>query len=206
MTARPSPPTITVGGLAGTGSSTLSRLVASRLGLPYEYAGGLFRTEAARRGLTVEEFNALCEADPAVDRSLDRRQLELLRAGGLLLEGRMAGWLAVAAGLDDVLTVWVVCDDDERFRRLGERDGGAGEEVRARTLAREASEQERFRRFHGADILDLSTYDLVLDSTSTGPDDLADLVVARVAGDGADRVAGDGADRVADDARGSGTV
>ena len=178
MTAPTASPTITVGGLAGTGSSTLSRLVADRLGLTYEYAGGLFRAEAARRGLTVEAFNELCEQDPAVDRSLDDRQLELLRTGGLLLEGRMAGWLAVEDGLDDVLTVWVVCDDDERFRRLGERDGGGDDEVRERTLAREASEQDRFRRFHGADILDLSRYALVLDSTSTAPAALADRVVA----------------------------
>jgi cytidylate kinase len=171
-------PTITVGGLAGTGSSTLSRLLASRLGLAYEYAGGIFRAEASRRGLTVEEFNALCEADPAVDRTLDERQLELLRAGGLLLEGRMAGWLAARHGLDDVMTVWVVCDDEERFRRLRARDGGSEHEVMERTLTREASEQDRFRRFHGADILDPTLYDLVLDSTSTSPEDLVVEVVA----------------------------
>lgn len=182
MTEHDAPPTVTVGGLAGTGSSTLSRVLAARLGLDYEYAGGIFREEAARRGLTVEEFNALCEADPAVDRSLDDRQLDLLRAGGLLLEGRMAGWLAARHDLDHVLTVWVVCDDEERFRRLRGRDGGEQEEVRARTLAREASEQDRFRRFHGADILDLDLYDLVLDSTSRSPEDLARDVEAALDG------------------------
>lgn len=171
--------TITVGGLAGTGSSTLSRLLATRLGLDYEYAGGIFRQEAARRDLTVEQFNHMCEQDPVVDRSLDERQLELLRDGGLLLEGRMAGWLAHDAGLDDVLTVWVTCDDDVRFRRLRDRDGGVDlDEVRQRTLAREASEQDRFERFHGADILDLDIYDLVLDSTTTPPRKLADAVEA----------------------------
>ena len=76
--------------------------------------------------------------------------------------------------------MWVVCDDDERFRRLGERDGGPGDEVRSRTLAREASEADRFRRFHGADILDLDIYGLVLDSTGTSPEELADRVVAAV--------------------------
>lgn len=173
-------PTITVSGLAGTGSSTLSRVVAGRLGLEYEYAGGIFRTEAAHRGMSLAEFSELCERDPAVDRSLDDRQLQLLRSGGLLLEGRMAGWLAHDDGLSHVLTVWVECDDDERFRRLGERDGGDHDEVRERTFAREASETDRFRRFHGADILDTSIYDLVVDSTSTSADDLADVVVAHL--------------------------
>ena len=183
MSAASTTPTVTVGGLAGTGSSTLSRLLADRLGLTYEYAGAIFRAEAARRGLSVEEFNVLCESDPAVDRSLDQRQLELLRAGGLLLEGRMAGWLAHDDGLDHVLRVWVVCDDDERFRRLGQRDGGPADDVRARTLAREASEMDRFRRFHGADVLDRSVYDLVLDSTSTSPESLVEQVVAALSTD-----------------------
>ncbi len=55
--------TITVGGLAGTGTSTLSRRLAERLGLPYVYTGGLFREEAARRGLTLDEFSQLTRRD-----------------------------------------------------------------------------------------------------------------------------------------------
>ncbi len=171
--------TVTVGGLAGTGTSTLCRLLSANLDLPYTYAGQLFRQEAARRGLSLAEFGALCQEDPAVDRSLDDRQLELLRDGGLLLEGRMAGWLAehndVAA-----FTVWVVCDEDVRMSRIAERDGGDLEEQRAATLEREASEQARFLEYHGADLSDLSIYDLVLDSTDHTPDGLARAVVAEM--------------------------
>lgn len=175
--------TITVGGLAGTGTSTLSGLLSERLGLPYEYAGRIFRQEAARRGLTLEQFGALCEQDPAVDRTLDDRQVALMRAGGVLLEGRMAGWLAEHHALD-AFTLWVTCDEHERIRRITEREGGDHAEQRARTLAREASEQERFLAYHGADLSDLSLYDLVLDSTATAPDALADQVVARLHADG----------------------
>ena len=181
-TARPAL-TITVGGLAGTGTSTLCGLLSERLGLPYEYAGRIFRQEAARRGLTLEQFGALCEQDPAVDQTLDDRQVDLLRAGGVLLEGRMAGWLAQHHALG-AFTVWVTCDEHERIRRITEREGGDHAEQRARTLAREASEQERFLTYHGADLSDLSHYTLLLDSTATSPEDLADQVVARLRADG----------------------
>jgi CMP/dCMP kinase len=171
------PLTLTVGGLAGTGTSTLCRLLSDRLALPYAYAGGIFREEAARRGLSLAEFNALCQADPAVDRSLDDRQVELLRAGGLVLEGRMAGWLAHHHGLD-ATRVWVVCDEDERIRRITQRDGDDPEVQRARTREREASELDRFRRYYGAEVTDLALYDLVLDSTDATPEALADTVLA----------------------------
>lgn len=171
--------TVTVGGLAGTGTSTLCRLLSANLDLPYTYAGQLFRQEAARRGLSLAEFGALCQEDPAVDRSLDDRQLELLRGGGLLLEGRMAGWLAEHHDVD-AFTVWVVCAEDVRMARIAERDGGDLEAQRRATLAREASEQARFLEYHGADLGDLAIYDLVLDSTDRTPNDLAEAVVARM--------------------------
>ena len=173
--------TVTVGGLAGTGTSTLCRLLAAHLDLPYTYAGSLFRQEAARRGMSLAEFGALCQEDPAIDRSLDDRQLELLRDGGVLLEGRMAGWLAEHDGDEvDAYTVWVVCDEDERMRRIAERDGGDLEEQRTATLAREASEQARFLDYHGADLSDVSIYDLVLDSTDATPTELAQTVLAEM--------------------------
>lgn len=168
--------TVTVGGLAGTGTSTLCRLLAAHLDLPYTYAGSLFRQEAARRGLSLVEFGQLCQDDPSVDRSLDDRQLALLREGGVLLEGRMAGWLAERHGLD-AFTVWVTCDEDERMRRITERDGGDVAAQRVRTLEREASEHARFAAYHGADLTDTSIYDLVLDSTSSAPTALADAVL-----------------------------
>ena len=168
--------TVTVGGLAGTGTSTLCRLLAAHLDLPYAYAGSLFRQEAARRGLSLAEFGELCQRDPAVDRTLDDRQLALLRDGGVLLEGRMAGWLAEHHGVD-AFTVWVVCEEDERMRRIAERDGGELEDQRGATLAREASEQARFLEYHGADLDDLAIYDLVLDSTSMAPTELVHAVV-----------------------------
>lgn len=171
------PLTVTVGGLAGTGTSTLCRLLEEPLGVPYVYTGGLFREEAARRGLTLAELNARSQSDASVDRAMDDRQLALLREGGVLLEGRMAGWLA-SEHAPDAFTIWVVCDEDERFRRIAERDGGGLEVATATTRAREASEQARYLEYYEADILDLDRYDLVLDSTQALPEQLVVHVLA----------------------------
>lgn len=166
------PVTVTVGGLPGTGTSTLCRLLKERLGLPYTYAGHIFREEATRRNLSLAEFGALCQKDPSIDAALDDRQIFLLRKGGLILEGRLSGWLAQRHRLP-ALKVWVRCDESERIRRLVDRDGGTVEQQADATWAREQSEQDRYRRYYGVDLGDLSFYDVVLDSTHLLPDALA---------------------------------
>ncbi len=180
--SRDQPRIVTVGGLPGTGTSTLCRLLQERLGWPYVYAGQLFRDEAAQRGLSLADFGALCQQDASVDQALDARQAALLseasaQGDGLILEGRLAGWLAHRDAVPS-RRVWVTCDDDERARRLAERDGGDVQAQREAMLVRERSEADRYNRYYGIDLGDLAPYDLVLDSTKLAPLDLVDAVVA----------------------------
>lgn len=181
------PELITVSGPPGSGTTTLSRLLKERLGLPYVYAGQIFRDQAEERGMGLEEFGRLCEEDDAVDRGLDDEQTRLLQeaaAGdqGLILEGRLSGWLASRAGIP-ALKVFVDCDEVERVRRIVERDGGDDADQAEATRVREESEAVRYNHYYGIDVDDMSPYDLVLDSTGQGPDALADAVVAALRSD-----------------------
>ena len=167
---------VTVGGLPGTGTSTLCQLLERELGLPYVYAGQIFRQEAAARGLSLAEMNELAQHDDSVDRALDDRQLELLRQGGVILEGRMSGWLAARNEIP-ACKVWLICDEDIAIRRLVDRDGGDLEEQRRYTRERVALEADRYKRYYGADPADPSVYDLVLDSGGVEPPDLVKRVL-----------------------------
>ncbi len=168
---------LTVGGLPGTGTSTLCRILEQRMGIPYVYAGQIFRDQAKARDMSLADFGALCQEDPAVDQALDDEQVRIMQRGDVLMEGRLSGYLAARHGVE-ALKVWVTCDEDERLRRIIERDGGDMATQRARTLAREASEADRYRRYYDIDLDDLSVYDLVLDSTNISPESLADAVQA----------------------------
>ncbi len=167
---------VTVGGLPGTGTSTLCRMLEAELGLPYVYAGQIFRQEAAARGISLGDLNELAQADSSVDRALDDRQVQLLLQGNVILEGRMSGWLAHEHGIA-ALKVWITCEEDERIRRLVERDGGDPDTQRRLTAERVDQEQDRYRRYYAADVGDLAIYDLILDSTSTTPIELLQRVV-----------------------------
>lgn len=167
--------TVTVGGLPGTGTSTLCKLLQERTGMPYHYAGAIFREEARRRGLTLADFGALCQKDPAIDEALDDRQLFLLKRGHVIMEGRLSGWLAHRHRLP-ALKVWVHCEEKERMRRLVQRDGGDLESQRELTWSREQSEADRYLRYYGVDLKNMAYYDLVLDSTALAPERLAERV------------------------------
>jgi predicted cytidylate kinase len=126
--------------------------------------------------MSLAEFNALAQSDAAVDNALDEQQLELLRRGGVILEGRLSGWLAARNGIS-AFKIWMVADEPERIRRLVERDGGDAEAQAELMRDRVQREADRYSRYYGADLSDLSIYDLVLDSTDVAPEALRDRVI-----------------------------
>ncbi|WP_254126965.1 (d)CMP kinase [Aquihabitans sp. G128] len=155
----------------------MARLVAAALGLDHLDGGTVFRTVAAEQGMSLAEYAKLAEHDENIDRALDDRLTERARQGDVLLESRLSGWLATRAGLE-ALTVWIACDEVERARRVGGRDGHDAEEALAHNQKRERSERARYLGYYDIDLTDLSIYELVLDSTEAGPEALVAEIVA----------------------------
>ena len=166
---------VTLGGPPGSGKSTAGRLVAERLGLEYRAAGNVFRAEAERRHMTVEAFGHYALGHPEVDRELDRAMQRAARPG-TLLDGRIQGPLCRRHGIP-VYAIVVTAREEERVRRVAQRDHQSPEEAQRRVREREESERERYRRFYGID-LDREVPDLAVDSTDRPPHDVAEAIVA----------------------------
>lgn len=139
----------------------------------------MFRALADERGLSVAEFSKIAENHAAIDVELDKRLAARAQEGDVVLESRLAGWIATNEGLDG-LRVWIACDPDERARRVAEREGIPRAAARQANDVREASERQRYEEYYGIDISDLSIYDLVLDSGALAPDDLTAAILERV--------------------------
>jgi predicted cytidylate kinase len=167
---------VTISGLPGSGTSTVAARVAAELGIERLDGGAVFRGLAAERGLSVGEFGLVAQRDPAVDVELDTRLAARARAGDLVLESRLAGWIATNEGLAAV-RVWLACDEDERARRVADREGLSLDDALAANRVRERSEATRYLAYYGIDLGDLSVYELVLDSTTTPPDDLVTAIL-----------------------------
>lgn len=155
---------ITVSGFPGSGTTTISRLLAECYDLEMVSSGEIFRKMAKERGLSLAEFGALAERDPSIDLDIDKNQKSIIQSReNIILESRLAGHMA--EGRSDVLKVWIKAPLLTRVRRIQRREKSISfDEELNKTAEREKSEALRYKNYYGIDIKDLSIYDIVIDS------------------------------------------
>ena len=171
---------LTVSGPPGSGKSTTAAGLADRLGLEHTSGGDIFRDLAEERGYSLAEFNAMAEEDPQIDKDLDRRLYDIARSvDGLVLESRLAGWLAADHA---TMRIWLDAPLEVRAERIADREDKPVEQARRETSEREASEKQRYLEYYDIDIDDLSIYDITLNTARWGPETVTDVL-----GDAIDR-------------------
>ena len=169
---------ITLGGLPGSGKTTVARILADSLKMEYINAGDIFRNLAAKKGMTLEEFGFFAERNPNIDRAIDKKLLEIARRDNVILEGRLAG---IMLELNDVeaLKVWLEAPLEVRVERVKGRDAKSTEAALSDTQTREKSEWDRYYNIYHVDIRDLSVYNMVVQTKDRTPEEIADEIIER---------------------------
>ena len=168
---------VTVSGLPGSGTSTVAQLVARRLGLAHVDGGTVFRTLAAEQGFDVRTFSSIAEANPDIDIALDARLADIARTGDVVLESRLAAWIARNEGIA-ATAVWIDGDEGVRAQRVARREHIEPALALEANRAREASERLRYQTVYGIDLDDRSVYTLVIDATDRSPEAVGESIVA----------------------------
>jgi len=151
---------VTVSGEIGAGKSTVAKALARSLGLRYLSTGEVFREEARRRGLSLAAMGRLAEQDQTIDREIDRMQTDVARAGGVLVDSRLSGWL-----IDGDLRTWFRAPLAVRAARVAARDGLSVEDALSALRGREESERRRYRAIYQIDLTDLGRYHVIVDTS-----------------------------------------
>jgi cytidylate kinase len=169
---------ITVSGLPGSGTTSLSRYLQERLGFETISAGEVFRGLAKEHNMDLAAFGKLAESDPAIDKMIDVRQAEIARSKvNIIVEGRLSGWMVPEADLKIWLTAPIAC----RVKRIVFRDHIADEETAQQiTREREACEALRYRTYYAIDINDMSPYHMMLNSEHWKVAELGQIVEAAI--------------------------
>ena len=174
------PRAVVINGDLGSGKSTVSKLLAARLGIRRVSVGELYRTMAAQRDMTALQLNLHAELDEEVDHQVDQLQRDIAASGEQLVVDSRLAWHFFT----DALKVHLVTDPAVAARRVLGRPADTAEsyssveEARSRLASRSESERIRFLSKYGADKTRLRNYDLVCDSTRAGPDAIVERIVA----------------------------
>ena len=153
---------ITVSGPHGTGKSTYAKALAEALRLRYVSAGELFRGLAREQKLSLQKLSARAAEDPSIDRMLDERTKSEAEKGGVVIDAQLAAWMAGELADAKVL---LTAPNDVRFKRIAERDHIGVEEARKETEYRESIQKERYKKYYGIDVSDLSIYNIKVDTS-----------------------------------------
>jgi cytidylate kinase len=163
---------IAISGKSGCGNTTVSRLVAARLGI--RVVNYTFKDLARERGRTFEEICILAETDPQYDLSIDRMQVKLAQKGDCVLGSRLAIWLLK----DSAFTVYLHAPLPVRAGRIARREGKELAEALRETEARDKRDHDRYARLYGYDVNDYAFAALVVDAEALGQDEVALQIVA----------------------------
>jgi len=171
--------TITISGSPGSGKTTAAKLLAEKLKLKYVYSGDIFREQAKKHKMTLEEFGRYCEKHKEIDQQLDDYQLQILTKGNVIVEGRISGWIAYRNSIPAV-KVLIDTDIDTRASRIVKRENGDVNKRKKEMVAREKSEATRYKKYYDIDIKDRSIYDVVIDSGDKTSEEIVSIIVKKL--------------------------
>ncbi len=156
---------ITIGGLPGTGTTTMAKMIAEKYGLEHVCAGFIFRDMAKEMNMDLNEFSKYAEQNPEIDKEIDRRQVELAKKGNIVLEGRLAAWMLKNNDVEPTVSIWLKARPMVRCKRISERENEDIELALEKMIKRENSEKKRYKEIYNIDIDDLSIYNIMIDSS-----------------------------------------
>jgi cytidylate kinase len=153
---------ITVSGLPGSGTTSLSRYLSELLGFSMISAGEVFRQLADEHNMGLAEFGRFAQENPKFDKMIDARQKEIAeQRDNIIVEGRLSGWMIENADLK----IWLYAPVGCRIKRIVFRDNIVDEKTAELiTLERERCEAARYCSYYNIEINDLSIYQIILNS------------------------------------------
>lgn len=178
---------VSINGPAGSGKSTIAKMLAKKLNWPRYYIGGLRREKARKRGLTLAEYNKLGETDPSTDLEVDKYQKKLGETkDNFIIEGRTS-WHFIPHSVKIYLDVDKKVGAERVFSELQEknqRNEDNNLDSVAKVLVshqnRIKSDNLRYKKYFNINVYNLKNYDFVLDTSKINKDEVFDKVISYV--------------------------
>ncbi|MGF7118187.1 (d)CMP kinase [Methanobacterium oryzae] len=165
---------ITISGLAGSGTTTASKILSEKMGIPFISAGDIFRQMAAEKNMDILEFSKFAEENEGIDIEIDKRQSQIgKKSDNLIIEGRLSAHFVENADL----RLWFIAPLDTRSERISHREDKPFDIVKEEIIKRSESEAKRYKEIHNIDIENMEVYDLVINTVNFHPESIANIIL-----------------------------
>lgn len=164
---------ISISGAAGSGKTTIAKMLAEKLGWPRYYIGGIRRKKALERNMTLEEYNKLGETDPGTDAEVDEYQKELGRKkNNFIIEGRTS-WhfiphsFKIYFDVDEKTAAERIYNDLAKGAERNEaKELHTYEDVLKSLRERRENDIRRYKKYYNINAYDKKNYDCVIDASN----------------------------------------
>jgi len=170
---------ICISGMTGSGKSTVARRLAEKYRLRYFSGGNALRELAKEEGYNSDvtgwwetddglRFLQQRMGDPAFDRRIDEKLLELAAQGNIVLDSWTMPWL-----LKEGFKIWLDASPQVRAKRVVTRDSISFEEALRALTEKDERTRKIYKSLYGFDLgNDLSPFNLVLATDDLEPDEV----------------------------------
>jgi len=160
---------ISISGKPGSGKSTVTKMLAEKLGLKHHYMGGIIRNMAKEKGLTLQEFYA---KNTDVDKLIDDHLTKLGKEqDNFIVESRTA-FHFIPNSIKLYLDVDLKVGAERIFKELKEKNERNEKSYKNTEEALEAlkkrlkTEAEHYKKLYNLDVHNKSHYGFVIDTTN----------------------------------------
>ena len=170
---------ICISGMTGSGKSTVAKRLADKYGLDYFSGGNALKTLAQEEGYnpdvtgwweTAEGLKFLQQrmGDPAFDKRIDEKLLELAEKGNIVLDSWTMPWL-----LKYGFKIWLEASPKIRAKRVVTRDSISQKEALNALTKKDEQTRQIYKNLYGFDLgHDLSPFNLVLATDELEPEEV----------------------------------
>ena len=165
---------IAISGRSGCGNTTVSQILADRLGL--KMVNYTFRSIAEEDGISFDDVCRRAETADEDDLRVDRTQVTMAMEAPSVLGSRLAIWMLEEADLK----VFLTGSPETRAGRILMREGGSLEDQIKATSTRDKLDHDRYKRLYDIDNNDYSLADLVINTDRLDAAEVADIIETAV--------------------------
>ena len=170
---------ISLGGELASGKGTTSVILAEKLNYSIYRNGEYFRKLARESGMDVTEFNEYVKKHPEIDIQIEKSAAEHAKTHDNFIIDARLGFYAVPESFKVYLTVDINVAAKRAFNdpnRKSTENFSTVEEQKQDIIKRYQIENERYWNLYHVHKEDLSNYDLVIDTTTMTPQEVADKI------------------------------